>query len=211
MERFLKEFEVPAKNPSEEVQRRWRNAVGKIVLNRKRRFRHVADLDKRSEAEARRRNIQEKARKIQHATFWVRFAGGSGGDGCYRVVLAITALSVFCEAGKTSAFVLEAEDLTCPSTMMFSRPTGYNAPQQENTYQYQWLEAELQRMTEPQPAYSAYREASFGHAVLDVKTGRTHITYGIETRMGAQSKLIRCGSSTDSGIRRRTLRRAFGE
>ncbi|KAG0481614.1 hypothetical protein HPP92_012472 [Vanilla planifolia] len=34
MERFLKDFEVPAKNPSEGVQRRWRNAVGKIVRNR---------------------------------------------------------------------------------------------------------------------------------------------------------------------------------
>ncbi|KAG0478974.1 hypothetical protein HPP92_013693 [Vanilla planifolia] len=31
-------------------------------------------------------------------------------------------------------------------------------------------------MTEPQPAYSAYREASFGHAVLDVKN-RTHAYY----------------------------------
>ncbi|KAG9456805.1 hypothetical protein H6P81_001313 [Aristolochia fimbriata] len=31
-------------------------------------------------------------------------------------------------------------------------------------------------MTEPQPKYSAYREASFGHAVLDVKN-RTHAYY----------------------------------
>ncbi|KAG0481691.1 hypothetical protein HPP92_012549 [Vanilla planifolia] len=62
MERFLKDFEVPAKNPSEEVQRRWRNAVGKIVRNPKRRFRMVPDLDKRSEDEARIRSIQEKLR-----------------------------------------------------------------------------------------------------------------------------------------------------
>ncbi|PKU64887.1 probable calcium-transporting ATPase 9, plasma membrane-type [Dendrobium catenatum] len=63
MEKFLKEnFDLPAKNPSEEVLRRWRSAVGAIVLNRKRRFRMVADLDKRSEAEARRRSIQEKIR-----------------------------------------------------------------------------------------------------------------------------------------------------
>lgn len=63
MERFLKEnFDLPAKNPSEEVQLRWRRAVGKIVLNYKRRFRMVADLDKRSEGEARRRSIQEKIR-----------------------------------------------------------------------------------------------------------------------------------------------------
>ncbi|PKA61773.1 putative calcium-transporting ATPase 4, plasma membrane-type [Apostasia shenzhenica] len=63
MESFLKKnFDLPAKNPSEEVQRRWRSAVGQIVRNRKRRFRMVADLQKRSEAEARRRSIQEKIR-----------------------------------------------------------------------------------------------------------------------------------------------------
>lgn len=33
-----------------------------------------------------------------------------------------------------------------------------------------------QSMTEPQPSYSAYREASFGHAVLDIKN-RTHAYY----------------------------------
>jgi hypothetical protein len=32
-------------------------------------------------------------------------------------------------------------------------------------------------MTEPQPAYSAYREASFGHAIFDIKN-RTHAYYG---------------------------------
>ncbi|KAG0484024.1 hypothetical protein HPP92_012108 [Vanilla planifolia] len=62
MERFLKDFEVPAKKNPEEVQRRWRNAVGKIVRNPKRRFRMVPDLDKRSEDEARIRSIQEKLR-----------------------------------------------------------------------------------------------------------------------------------------------------
>lgn len=31
-------------------------------------------------------------------------------------------------------------------------------------------------MTEPQPAYSAYREASFGHAIFDIKN-RTHAYY----------------------------------
>uniref|UniRef100_A0A0D9VA28 Calcium-transporting ATPase n=1 Tax=Leersia perrieri TaxID=77586 RepID=A0A0D9VA28_9ORYZ len=59
---FLKRFEVPAKNPSEDVQRRWREAVGTIVLNRRRRFRMVPDLDKRSQAETQRRKIQEKLR-----------------------------------------------------------------------------------------------------------------------------------------------------
>lgn len=30
--------------------------------------------------------------------------------------------------------------------------------------------------TDPQPSYSAYREASFGHAVLEIKN-RTHALY----------------------------------
>jgi len=55
---FLKRFEVPAKNPSEDAQRRWREAVGTLVKNRRRRFRMVPDLDKRSEVETQRRNIQ---------------------------------------------------------------------------------------------------------------------------------------------------------
>lgn len=63
MESFLKKnFELPAKNPSEDSQRRWRNAVGKMVKNPTRRFRMVPDLDKRSEAEAKRKKIQEKIR-----------------------------------------------------------------------------------------------------------------------------------------------------
>lgn len=63
MESFLKKnFEVPPKNPSEEVQRKWRNAVGKIVKNPRRRFRMVPDLDKRSETLAKRKKIQEKIR-----------------------------------------------------------------------------------------------------------------------------------------------------
>lgn len=31
-------------------------------------------------------------------------------------------------------------------------------------------------MTEPQPKYSAFREASFGHAIFDI-TNRTHAHY----------------------------------
>ncbi|XP_010921867.1 probable calcium-transporting ATPase 8, plasma membrane-type [Elaeis guineensis] len=63
MEEFLrKHFDVPPKNPSEEAQRRWRSAVGMIVRNRRRRFRMVADLDKRSEAQEKQRKIQEKIR-----------------------------------------------------------------------------------------------------------------------------------------------------
>ncbi|KAL5205656.1 hypothetical protein ABZP36_033865 [Zizania latifolia] len=54
-------FEVPPKNPSEEAQRRWRKAVG-IVKNRRRRFRMVPDLDRRSEDKAKVRSAQEKIR-----------------------------------------------------------------------------------------------------------------------------------------------------
>ncbi|KAK9217232.1 hypothetical protein WN943_005857 [Citrus x changshan-huyou] len=52
---------VQPKNPSEEALRRWRSAVG-IVKNRRRRFRMVADLVKRSEAEKAKLKIQEKIR-----------------------------------------------------------------------------------------------------------------------------------------------------
>ncbi|XP_027160129.1 purple acid phosphatase 2 [Coffea eugenioides] len=38
------------------------------------------------------------------------------------------------------------------------------------------LEGLATNMTEPQPKYSAYREASFGHAILDIKN-RTHARY----------------------------------
>ncbi|CAL9092162.1 unnamed protein product [Musa textilis] len=63
MESFLKKnFEVAAKNPSEEAQRRWRRAVGAAVKNRRRRFRMVPDLDERTEVETKTRKIQEKIR-----------------------------------------------------------------------------------------------------------------------------------------------------
>lgn len=62
MEQYLlKDFEVEPKHPSEEALRRWRSAVS-IVRNRRRRFRNVADLDKRSEAEKKKLKIQEKIR-----------------------------------------------------------------------------------------------------------------------------------------------------
>eukprot|EP00258_Populus_trichocarpa_P027451 XP_024443470.1 calcium-transporting ATPase 4, plasma membrane-type isoform X2 [Populus trichocarpa] len=61
MDNLLKDFEVEHKNPSEVALRRWRKAVS-IVKNPSRRFRMVADLDKRSEAEGKKRSIQEKIR-----------------------------------------------------------------------------------------------------------------------------------------------------
>ncbi|KAK1317042.1 putative calcium-transporting ATPase 4, plasma membrane-type [Acorus calamus] len=62
MEKYLKEnFDVRPKNSSEEVLRKWRSAVT-IVKNRRRRFRMVADLDKRNEASIKKSKIQEKLR-----------------------------------------------------------------------------------------------------------------------------------------------------
>ncbi|KAI3415189.1 Calcium-transporting ATPase [Psidium guajava] len=78
MEKLLKDFDVEPKNPSVEAQRRWRSAVT-IVKNRRRRFRMVADLAKRSEAEKKRRGIQEKIRValyVQKAALQFIDAGG---------------------------------------------------------------------------------------------------------------------------------------
>ncbi|KAJ6944552.1 calcium-transporting ATPase 4 [Populus alba x Populus x berolinensis] len=62
MEQYLKEnFVVDAKRPSEQALRRWRSAVS-LVRNPRRRFRMVADLAKRAEAERKRKNLQEKIR-----------------------------------------------------------------------------------------------------------------------------------------------------
>ncbi|KAK9181161.1 hypothetical protein WN944_024298 [Citrus x changshan-huyou] len=59
MDKFFnwKDFDVEHKNPSEEALRRWRSAAS-IVKNRRRRFRMVADLVKRSEAEKKKLKIQ---------------------------------------------------------------------------------------------------------------------------------------------------------
>ncbi|KAG5539135.1 hypothetical protein RHGRI_019629 [Rhododendron griersonianum] len=62
MESYLrKNFDVEPKNPPEEALRRWRSAVW-LVKNPRRRFRMVADLAKRAEAERKRQKIQEKIR-----------------------------------------------------------------------------------------------------------------------------------------------------
>ncbi|KAK6120820.1 hypothetical protein DH2020_045435 [Rehmannia glutinosa] len=62
MEDYLKKnFQVDAKRPSEDALKRWRSAVW-LVKNPRRRFRMVADLAKRAEAERKRHKIQEKIR-----------------------------------------------------------------------------------------------------------------------------------------------------
>lgn len=58
MEKYLrKNFDVEPKNPSEEALRRWRSAVW-LVKNPHRRFRMVADLAKRAEADRNSKKIQ---------------------------------------------------------------------------------------------------------------------------------------------------------
>ncbi|KVI12123.1 hypothetical protein Ccrd_009436 [Cynara cardunculus var. scolymus] len=57
MNDYLKDFDVPAKHPSEAALRKWRDAVS-LVKNRHRRFRHVADLEKRSIHQNRLRKIK---------------------------------------------------------------------------------------------------------------------------------------------------------
>lgn len=54
---LLKDFELEPKNRSVEALRRWRSAVT-LVKNRRRRFRMVADLEKRSEAEQIKQGIK---------------------------------------------------------------------------------------------------------------------------------------------------------
>ncbi|GLT92874.1 hypothetical protein SLE2022_106860 [Rubroshorea leprosula] len=62
MEDYLRRnFEIQHKRPSEEALLKWRSAVS-IVKNRRRRFRMVADLAKRAEAQRKRENLQEKIR-----------------------------------------------------------------------------------------------------------------------------------------------------
>ncbi|XP_030926253.1 calcium-transporting ATPase 4, plasma membrane-type-like [Quercus lobata] len=60
-QKLLKDFELDPKNRSEEALQRWRSAVS-IVKNPRRRFRHVADLAKRSAAVIKRHKIQENIR-----------------------------------------------------------------------------------------------------------------------------------------------------
>ncbi|KAJ7972189.1 Calcium-transporting ATPase [Quillaja saponaria] len=61
MENYLKGFELEPKNPSVEALRRWRHAVT-VVKNPRRRFRMVANLEKRSAADKFKRDIQKKIR-----------------------------------------------------------------------------------------------------------------------------------------------------
>ncbi|KAH7855495.1 hypothetical protein Vadar_025549 [Vaccinium darrowii] len=82
MENMLKDFDISAKNPSEEAQRRWRSAVA-VVRNRRRRFRMVADLAKRSAARTKILKTQERLRVllyVQKAAFKFLDAAAGPGD-----------------------------------------------------------------------------------------------------------------------------------
>lgn len=58
MERYLREnFHVQPKRPPEEALRRWRSAVS-VVKNPRRRFRNVANLAQRAEADRKRKKLQ---------------------------------------------------------------------------------------------------------------------------------------------------------
>ncbi|KZV57852.1 calcium-transporting ATPase 11, plasma membrane-type-like [Dorcoceras hygrometricum] len=63
MERLIpKEFDLLHRERSEEAQRLWREAVGKLVKNRRRRFRYAADLEKRSEAKEQMLKLRDNIR-----------------------------------------------------------------------------------------------------------------------------------------------------
>ncbi|RDX68387.1 putative calcium-transporting ATPase 11, plasma membrane-type, partial [Mucuna pruriens] len=83
MEKYLREnFSVQPKNPSESALRRWRSAVS-VVKNPRRRFRMVANLAQRADAEQKRRKLQEKIRValyVQKAALHFINAGSRGGS-----------------------------------------------------------------------------------------------------------------------------------
>ncbi|KAL3632505.1 putative calcium-transporting ATPase 11, plasma membrane-type [Castilleja foliolosa] len=63
MEMFIPpEFDLPDKGRSDEARKKWREAAGKLALNRRRRFRYAADLEKRSEAREQMKKLRENIR-----------------------------------------------------------------------------------------------------------------------------------------------------
>ncbi|KAH6817726.1 autoinhibited isoform 4 [Perilla frutescens var. frutescens] len=79
MESFLPpEFDLHHKEKSEEALRKWRQAVGTLVKNRRRRFRYAADLEKRSEAKEQLKKLSEKIRiSFLTLTAALRFLNGA--------------------------------------------------------------------------------------------------------------------------------------
>ncbi|TKY67943.1 putative calcium-transporting ATPase 11 [Spatholobus suberectus] len=95
MEKYLREnFNVQPKNPSEAALRRWRSAVS-VVKNPRRRFRMVANLAQRADAEQKRKKLQEKIR----VALYVQKAALHFINGIHTTSLSLTFLaihSLFC-------------------------------------------------------------------------------------------------------------------
>jgi Ca2+-transporting ATPase len=67
MDGYLNEhFHIPAKNPPSEARLRWRRAVGRVVLNSRRRFREFSALGAVDNAQ--RRKILVRSFKPPHPT-----------------------------------------------------------------------------------------------------------------------------------------------
>ncbi|XP_042049557.1 calcium-transporting ATPase 4, plasma membrane-type-like [Salvia splendens] len=79
MDNFIPpEFDLDHRNRSDEALKNWRKAVGKLVKNRRRRFRYAADLEKRSEAKELRKKLSEKIRiSFLALTAALRFLNGA--------------------------------------------------------------------------------------------------------------------------------------
>ncbi|XP_078442893.1 putative calcium-transporting ATPase 9, plasma membrane-type isoform X2 [Wolffia australiana] len=85
--RLLKNFDVPAKNAPEEALSKWRKLAW-LVKNPTRRYRYIADLEKRRDAEDKRRKFQEKLRVflyVQRAAFRFIDAATPRGEGEYNL------------------------------------------------------------------------------------------------------------------------------
>ncbi|KAL1555349.1 Alpha carbonic anhydrase 4 [Salvia divinorum] len=79
MDNFIPpEFDLDHKNRSDEALKKWRQAVGTLVKNRRRRFRYAADLEKRSEAKEQLKKLSEKIRiSFITLTAALRFLNGA--------------------------------------------------------------------------------------------------------------------------------------
>ncbi|KAJ1418534.1 Calcium-transporting P-type ATPase, N-terminal autoinhibitory domain [Sesbania bispinosa] len=74
MEKYLREnFHVQPKRPSEAALRRWRSAVA-VVKNPRRRFRMVANLAQRAEAEKKRTKLQVLISSTKSLSSFFRFS-----------------------------------------------------------------------------------------------------------------------------------------
>ncbi|CAO2207179.1 unnamed protein product [Urochloa humidicola] len=112
MESYLKENfgGVKAKHSSDEALGRWRSVVG-VVKNPTRRFRHTANLGKRSEAAAMKRSNQEKLRvAVLVSKAALQFIHGLPPQAAYTCPAAVTAAGFGVCAEELSS-VVESHDI----------------------------------------------------------------------------------------------------